>query len=111
MRIKIDAIDTLFFKDGKPFSMGDETWADGIFPPPPSVIYGALRSIYFSEHPEKLQKVYSKEVQDPAKKKNALNMLGRENWDDLVAGKVGVVEVLMKWPRFLMAFCKIRLIY
>lgn len=52
MKIKIDAIDTLFFKDGKPFSMGDETWADGIFPPPPSVIYGALRTAYFGENPE-----------------------------------------------------------
>lgn len=52
MKIKIDAIDTLFFKDGKPFSMGDETWADGIFPPPPSVVYGALRTAYFGEHPD-----------------------------------------------------------
>lgn len=42
--IQLDALDTLFFKDGKPFSMGEETWADGIFPPPPSVIYGALRT-------------------------------------------------------------------
>lgn len=65
MRIKIDAIDTLFFKDGKPFSMGDETWADGIFPPPPSVIYGALRTAYFGEHPEDFSKVNTDE--DPTK--------------------------------------------
>lgn len=52
MKIKIDAIDTLFFKDGKPFSMGDETWAEGIFPPPPSVIYGALSSAILSSNPE-----------------------------------------------------------
>lgn len=57
MRIKIDALDTLFFKDGKPFSMGDESWADGIFPPPPSVIYGALRSAYFGENPGDLVNV------------------------------------------------------
>ncbi|MEW6006316.1 MAG: type III-B CRISPR module-associated protein Cmr3 [Stygiobacter sp.] len=56
MKIKIDAIDTLFFKDGKPFSMGEETWADGIFPPPPSVIYGALRTTFFSENPNELSK-------------------------------------------------------
>lgn len=42
--LHIEAIDTLFFRDGKPFSMGDEVWADAIFPPLPSVIYGALRS-------------------------------------------------------------------
>lgn len=52
MKIKIDAIDTLFFKDGKPFSMGEETWADGIFPPPPSVIYGAITSSILSAKPE-----------------------------------------------------------
>jgi CRISPR-associated protein Cmr3 len=46
--IKLDALDTLFFKDGKPFSMGEETWADGVFPPPPSVIYGALRTALMS---------------------------------------------------------------
>ncbi len=46
--IQLDALDTLFFKDGKPFSMGEETWADGIFPPPPSVIYGALRTSLMS---------------------------------------------------------------
>jgi CRISPR-associated protein Cmr3 len=48
MRIKISALDTLFFRDGKPFSMGEETWANGLFPPPPNVFYGALRSLYFS---------------------------------------------------------------
>jgi CRISPR-associated protein Cmr3 len=42
--LQLEALDTLFFKDGKPFSLGEETWADGIFPPPPSVLYGALRT-------------------------------------------------------------------
>ena len=46
----LEAFDTLFFRDGRPFSMGDETWADGIFPPSPSVVYGALRSGYFAQH-------------------------------------------------------------
>jgi CRISPR-associated protein Cmr3 len=57
MKIKIDAIDTLFFKDGKPFSMGEETWADGIFPPPPSVIYGALSSTILSSSPEMINQL------------------------------------------------------
>ncbi len=48
MILKINALDTLFFRDGKPFSMGDDSFAQGIFPPPPSVIYGALRSAYFA---------------------------------------------------------------
>jgi CRISPR-associated protein Cmr3 len=48
MIFKINALDTLFFRDGKPFSMGDDSFAQGIFPPPPSVIYGALRSAYIA---------------------------------------------------------------
>ena len=44
MWYKIKPFDTLFFRDGRPFTMGGETWANQIFPPYPSTIYGALRS-------------------------------------------------------------------
>jgi len=47
---RLRALDTLFFRDGKPFSMGEETWAKGIFPPYPSTVHGMLRSVYFSDH-------------------------------------------------------------
>lgn len=47
--LELDALDTLFFRNGKPFEMEDESWAEGIFPPFPSVIYGALRSAYFAQ--------------------------------------------------------------
>ncbi len=49
--ISINPLDTLFFRDAKPFSMGSETWADGVFPPFPSTILGAIRSKYISNHP------------------------------------------------------------
>jgi CRISPR-associated protein Cmr3 len=48
--LTIEAADTLFFRDGRPFTMGEDTHAGGLFPPPPSVIYGALRSAYISEN-------------------------------------------------------------
>ena len=63
MRIKIDALDTLFFRDGKPFTMGAETWGSGIFPPYPSVVYGALRSVFLSHNIDKLKDV--KTANDP----------------------------------------------
>jgi len=44
MFYKIKPLDTLFFRDGRPFSMGAETWANPIFPPYPSTIYGAIRT-------------------------------------------------------------------
>ncbi len=44
MWYKIIPNDTLFFRDGKPFSMGMETWASSIFPPNPSTLYGAIRT-------------------------------------------------------------------
>ncbi|NLC11746.1 MAG: type III-B CRISPR module-associated protein Cmr3 [Firmicutes bacterium] len=61
MLIKVEALDTLFFRDGKPFTMGQETWADGVFPPYPSVLYGALRSAYFAEHIAELKKANQKD--------------------------------------------------
>ncbi|HRK27391.1 MAG TPA: type III-B CRISPR module-associated protein Cmr3 [Chitinophagales bacterium] len=48
--LKLQAVDTLFFRDGKPFSMGDDTFATGIFPPPPSVFHGALRSAFLADN-------------------------------------------------------------
>lgn len=47
--IAIQATDTLFFRDGRPFSMGDDSFAQGIFPPPPSVLYGVLRSVHLAK--------------------------------------------------------------
>ena len=48
MMLQLEPMDTLFFRDGKPFTMGHDVWASGIFPPFPSVIYGVLRSAYIS---------------------------------------------------------------
>ncbi|OWY22619.1 type III-B CRISPR module-associated protein Cmr3 [Sphingobacteriales bacterium UPWRP_1] len=48
--LKLQAVDTLFFRDGKPFSMGDDTFATGIFPPPPSVFHGALCSAFLADN-------------------------------------------------------------
>lgn len=50
MTIEINAFDTLFFRDGKPFSMGDDVWADGVFPPSPGVFYGMLQTAYAAEN-------------------------------------------------------------
>lgn len=52
MFIKITPLDTLFFRDGKPFSMGEETWAESSVLPNPSVVWGALFSVLlFKEKP------------------------------------------------------------
>lgn len=47
--LKITPNDPLFFRDGKPFTWGEETFADGIFPPYPSVMYGAIRTAYAAQ--------------------------------------------------------------
>lgn len=56
MIIRLNALDPLFFRDGRPFSMGENSWAAGSFPPLPSVFYGALRTAYFTRHPEDFSK-------------------------------------------------------
>jgi CRISPR-associated protein Cmr3 len=47
--INIQAADVLFFRDGRPFTMGEDAYAGGVFPPPPSAFYGALRSAFIGE--------------------------------------------------------------
>lgn len=59
--IEVKAIDTLFFRDGKPFNRGEDNWAEGLFPPPISVFKGALRSAYFTENPEQMNLVNDKD--------------------------------------------------
>lgn len=49
MKLRIDALDTLFFRDGKPFTSGEDVWANAQFPPLPSVLYGALHSAFLAE--------------------------------------------------------------
>lgn len=44
MRIAITPQETFFFRDARPFDKGSG-WATGIFPPLPSTVYGALRSV------------------------------------------------------------------
>ena len=48
--IRLEALDTLYFGTGKPFTMGDDSWAEDIFPPFPSTVYGMLRAWYFKKN-------------------------------------------------------------
>lgn len=48
--ISIEALDTLFFRNGKPFERGEDANGAGLFPPAPSVYHGALRTAYFAQH-------------------------------------------------------------
>lgn len=44
MKLFVEPNDVLMFRDGKPFSGGDDHFARGTCPPPPATIYGAFRS-------------------------------------------------------------------
>jgi CRISPR-associated protein Cmr3 len=60
-KIQLKAADTLFFRDAKPFSMGEETWANSLFPNiPPSVLLGALRTAYASEKQLAKEEIFDK---------------------------------------------------
>lgn len=50
LKLYLKPTDTFFFRDGKPFSRGEQSEAAGIFPPFPSTVYGALRTAYISEY-------------------------------------------------------------
>ncbi len=49
MKLFLQPNDTFFFRDGKPFTKGDQSEGHSIFPPLPSTVLGALRSAYIAE--------------------------------------------------------------
>jgi len=70
MIIKITPFDTLFFRTGRPYTKGEDTWAEVLFPPYPSTLYGAIRSLMIFER-EGLKAFnegnYSKDIGTPDK--------------------------------------------
>ena len=46
-------LDILLFRDCKPFSPGEGSWAKGLFPPMPITVFQALRSLTESTHDKK----------------------------------------------------------
>ncbi len=46
MKLFIEPVDVWLFRDGRPFDAGSDHRAESLFPPPPSVIQGAVRSYH-----------------------------------------------------------------
>jgi len=65
MKIFIEPSDVLMFRDGKPFSGGDDHYARGIFPPSPSTFYGSIRSRILSETFPQYESVKEGRIPDP----------------------------------------------
>ena len=62
MIIEIDPLDTVIFRDGKPFGMGDDSWTTSLLFPTPTTIYGALRGTYFSQNPDDFKKLRENDI-------------------------------------------------
>ncbi len=62
MIIEIEPLDTVIFRDGKPFSRGDDSWTDSLTLPTPTTIYGALRGTYFSQNPDDFKNIEQNDV-------------------------------------------------
>ena len=50
MKLFLQANDTFFFRDGRPFTKGEQSEGHSIFPPLPSTLLGALRTAYIVEN-------------------------------------------------------------
>lgn len=61
MILFLQANDTFFFRDGRPFTKGDQSEGYSIFPPLPTTILGALRTAYIAEYGD-LSAFYSKKM-------------------------------------------------
>jgi len=46
MKLFVEPMDVWLFRDGRPFDAGSDHRAESLFPPPPSVIQGAVRSYH-----------------------------------------------------------------
>jgi len=66
MQILIKPFDTLFFRDGKPFDMGSETFANSNIFLNPLTLHGALVTTYMSQHNLNFQK-YAEDVSNNLK--------------------------------------------
>jgi CRISPR-associated protein Cmr3 len=49
-KLTLKPVDTFFFKNHQVTEAGNDTAMDGIFPPRPNTIYGALRAAFIHEH-------------------------------------------------------------
>lgn len=45
---RFDALDTLFFRDGRPLNAGESAWVDSLFPPNGFTLQGAIRTAILS---------------------------------------------------------------
>lgn len=98
MIIEIEAHDTLFFRDGKPFTMGEDVWANGNFPPSPSVIYGALRAIYFGNNTKELSKANTKD--DPTNNLNIKSIYFKFDNNSYLPAPLDIVKTKDKNDEF-----------
>jgi len=64
MKLFIEPNDVMMFRDGKPFSAGEDHFAGGVFPPYPATIYGALRSHILSLNWSEFDKYAKAEKED-----------------------------------------------
>lgn len=90
MYLEIKALDTLFFNDGKSFNSGEDNTGTSSFPPAPSVFYGALRSLYFSQNPQKLKDANTDK--DPTKDLSIKGIYYRINNDVYLPLPLDIVE-------------------
>lgn len=63
--MKIKATDPLFFRTGKPFNMGEDSWTDSSLLPNPSVIWGAIFSSMMAQNKELRERVLNKKDINP----------------------------------------------
>lgn len=63
MKLFLQPTDTFFFRDGRPFTKGEQSEGHSIFPPLPSTILGALRSAYIAEFSD-LSRFYAGEMRE-----------------------------------------------
>jgi len=66
--LELNPIDVLYFRNSKPFAKGEEHFSTSLFPPYPSTLYGALRTLILRQNDISFDSFYAGNIDDDLKK-------------------------------------------
>lgn len=66
--LELDPIDVLYFRNSKPFAKGEEHFSTSLFPPYPSTLYGALRTLILRQNDIFFDSFYKGNIENDLKK-------------------------------------------
>jgi len=101
LKLFIEPLDVTLFRDGRTYNAGEDHAASSIFPPPPSVIQGMLRTAYlaqngvdFADYAKGFNSKANRAIGEPGDEKIPFAIKG----PFMARNAGGSCELLFPWP-------------